>query len=93
MITAVRKWGNSLGLRLPLSIANQINIVDGSNINIIVKDNKIEISKIDNFLKLDDLLLQVNDANLHNEFDTSSPIGNEICQIKIIYPKEAILFG
>ena len=79
MTTAVRKWGNSLGLRLPLSIANQINIVDGSNINIIVKDNKIEISKIDNFLKLDDLLLQVNDANLHNEFDTSNPIGNEIC--------------
>ena len=33
-VVKVRKWGNSLGLRLPKSFAEQHSIVDGSSVEI-----------------------------------------------------------
>ena len=42
----VKKWGNSLGIRIPQAIANQINIQDGSKINLLLKSNKIELSRL-----------------------------------------------
>jgi antitoxin component of MazEF toxin-antitoxin module len=33
-VVRVRKWGNSLGLRLPKSFASQRAIVDGSSVDI-----------------------------------------------------------
>jgi antitoxin component of MazEF toxin-antitoxin module len=44
-ITA-KKWGNSLGVRLPALMANQLQIEDGSELNIEIKGNQLIITPI-----------------------------------------------
>ncbi|NLO20049.1 MAG: AbrB/MazE/SpoVT family DNA-binding domain-containing protein [Ignavibacteria bacterium] len=75
----VRKWGNSLGIRIPQAIANQINIQDGSKINLVLKSNKIELSPAaPEEYKLNDLIELITEASLHNEITTGEPRGREI---------------
>ena len=41
MITAtVRKWGNSLAIRLPQEVSNYVNFDDGVQVEMIVNENK-----------------------------------------------------
>lgn len=76
----VKKWGNSLGLRIPQAIANQINIQDGSRINLVLKNNKIELSlAVSEEYRLNDLLEQITESNLHDEISSGQPQGKEIC--------------
>jgi antitoxin MazE len=46
MTTKVKKWGNSLGIRFPQSLAKQAKINEGSSVEINYKKNKIEIIPI-----------------------------------------------
>jgi len=75
----VKKWGNSLGLRIPQAIANQINIQEGSKINLVLKNNKIEITpaKSDDY-HLEDFVSQISESNLHYEASSGEPQGNEL---------------
>ncbi|MEJ5244984.1 MAG: AbrB/MazE/SpoVT family DNA-binding domain-containing protein [Bacteroidota bacterium] len=75
----VRKWGNSLGIRIPQSIANQINIQDGSRINLVLKKNKIELIPVDtDVFELDNLISLISEENLHQEAETGDKQGKEI---------------
>ena len=68
MITKIQKWGNSLALRIPKSIAKSIKIEEGSDVKIKVEKNKIIISRKKNqTYKLKELLSLVTNENLHNE--------------------------
>ncbi len=79
MQSTIRKWGNSLGIRLPKLIAKELNLIEGANLYIKLVDDKIEITKVSDELSLEQMLLNINDENLHNEISTYSPIGNELC--------------
>ncbi len=69
MITKIQKWGNSLALRIPKSIAKTIKIEEGSDVKIKVEKNKIVISRKKNqTYKLKELLSLVTNENLHNEY-------------------------
>lgn len=75
----VKKWGNSLGLRIPQAIANQIDICDGSKINLVLKNNKIEITSAENNeYQLNELVEMISESNPHNEISSSQIQGNEI---------------
>lgn len=78
MEIAVKKWGHSLGVRLPKIIAESIGIHDGSLLDINVKDGALEIRKKDKGLSLRELLSNVNENNLHNEIDSGNSVGNEL---------------
>lgn len=57
MVTKIIKWGNSLGLRISKSIAEELNLFDGSEVEIERKDNKIVIQPIiQQDLSLEELL-------------------------------------
>jgi antitoxin MazE len=79
MVTSVKKWGNSLGIRLPKFIADEVFLNEGTNLKISVNKGKIELTKIDSELELDDLLADINAQNLHSEIDTGVIDGNELC--------------
>ena len=80
MVIQVKKWGNSLGIRIPQAIANQINIQDGSRINLVLKNNKIELTPaVSEEYRLNDLIALMSETNLHNEISTGLPQGKEIC--------------
>lgn len=79
MQTSVKKWGNSLAIRVPQAIASQINITEGSKIKLILKNNIIEIIPTESKkYNLKNLLSTITNENHHLEISTDSPIGKEI---------------
>jgi antitoxin MazE len=78
--TVVKKWGNSLGLRLPMSIVKENKIFDGEEFNIETsKDGAITlIPKMDKKYHLLELLEDVNESNLHGETLTGDSVGKEV---------------
>jgi antitoxin MazE len=77
METIVKKWGNSLGIRIPNFIVRELSLKDGSFVDI--KDKKGEIIiKPKEKNKLSEILSKINDNNIHDEVETNGPVGNEI---------------
>ncbi len=76
METVIKKWGNSLGIRIPSLIAKDLSLKEGSFVEIEDERGKIVIKpKKKNDLK--EMLKSINEKNIHNEFETESPVGNE----------------
>ncbi len=79
MEAVIKKWGNSLGLRLPKVMAEHLNINDGSLLELRLEKDYIKILPLKKSkLKLNDLLSLVNKNNIHHEIDTGDSIGNEV---------------
>ena len=76
MKTTATQWGNSLAVRIPKSFAEQIDIEQGSEIEITVRSESIVISKPQYTLKR--LLEKVKPENLHQETETGNPQGKEL---------------
>lgn len=79
MKSTVQKWGNSLAIRIPKSFANEINLSQGAEIDLVLFDNKIQIEPTKRKkLTLNDLLSKVTKENIHQEIDTGESVGKEI---------------
>jgi antitoxin MazE len=78
MTTTIRKWGNSLGMRIPKNIAEQMELRDGSQISINMNKDSLEITKVQENNELDSLLLAITKENIHSEVTENSAMGNEI---------------
>jgi antitoxin MazE len=77
MEAIVRKWGNSLGIRIPVTMAKDVSLKDGSSVEIEEKDGQIVI-RPKNKYELKDLISKISIENLHEEIESSGPVGNEI---------------
>lgn len=77
MTTKARKWGNSIGVRIPFRIAEKYGIVNGSTVEIEEKENGILFKPTEKDLSLEELLAQVTDENRHEEY-FSKPMGREL---------------
>ncbi len=78
MKTKVQKWGNSLGLRIPKSFAEEAEIDDGQPVNIRLENGEIIIKSAKPSFKLNNLLRQINPRNIHDEINTGDNVGKEI---------------
>lgn len=79
METRIRKWGNSLAVRIPQSVANQIDLRPDLLVNLVVNGNDLTISPIRQpFPTLEELLEGVSDDNRHEEVDFGAPVGKEV---------------
>lgn len=79
MQTKIKKWGNSLALRIPKSFALNANLRQDKLVDISIDKEKIIITPIgEKEYSLDDLLAGVSEDNLHDEIDTGAPVGKEI---------------
>jgi len=73
------KWGNSLGVRIPMAIAKQINLTEGMNITLAIVDGNLVIQPIQQRkYTLDELLEGMTPDNCHPEVGMGEPVGNEI---------------
>jgi len=75
MTVALKKWGNSLALRIPKDVAKTLCIDDNSILELKVESGKIVLEPKSNTL-LEKLVSQINSDNLHKEIDTGK-LGNE----------------
>ncbi len=78
MITKVKKWGNSLGVRIPRPFANKANIEDGTEIDIEIKGQNLILKSTKPVYNLNKLVSKISDKNRHLEIITSQKIGKEI---------------
>jgi len=79
MQTTVSKWGNSLALRLPRHIADQMRLVEGATVKIEVSEGAIRIIPYRKKFKLSELLEgepQRKDE-VAREFDWGEKAGDE----------------
>lgn len=77
MKTIVKKWGNSLGIRIPKVIANDFSLKDGTIIEVDEQDNKIVLYIKKKYL-LDTMLENITTENLHDEVLSGKSVGNEV---------------
>jgi antitoxin MazE len=77
MEAVIKKWGNSLGIRIPNLIVRELSLEEGSFVDIKDKGDEIIIKPKTNN-QLSEMLRLINEINIHGEFETTGPIGNEI---------------
>jgi antitoxin MazE len=79
MQTKIQRWGNSLGLRIPRSFAEEAGVEAGSQVDLSVRDGDLIVRAAKRrTYRLSELLEKVTAKNVHGEVDTSGPIGREI---------------
>jgi antitoxin MazE len=77
METRVQRWGNSLALRIPKSLADEVGLKDNSPVQLSLRDKQLVIVPVKPALSLDALLAQVTEANRHGEAQTGDAAGGE----------------
>lgn len=76
MTVSIKKWGNSLALRIPKDIAKTLHIDNNSTLELSVKDGRLIIEPQNESL-LESLVSRIDASNLHTEVDTGKVVGNE----------------
>lgn len=78
MNTTVQKWGNSLAVRIPKSLAAETGVEAGSEVELTVRDGQLVLTPThQRKYRLRDLLRYVTPANLHDEVAIGEPVGTE----------------
>lgn len=76
--TQVAKWGNSLALRLPKSVAREARLDEGSTVDVSVDNGTIVIRLSSPRYSLDELVGRITARNRHSESDWGTPVGHEV---------------
>ena len=78
MRVPVKKWGNSLALRIPKPFAEDAEVREGTVVDISVSKGKIVVVPLGRKkVTLRELLAKVSQQNLHGEVETGRPAGRE----------------
>lgn len=77
METIVKKWGNSLGLRLPMNMAKELNITDGSKVELTQKNGKIIITSHEFDMTISQLTEGMTKSGVMDQFSDYPSFGNE----------------
>ena len=78
MNATVQKWGNSLALRIPSSLAKDVHLHQGSVVEVAVVEGKMVVKpKGQHKYSLAHLLKEVTKKNRHSEHDWGGAVGQE----------------
>lgn len=79
METKIRRWGNSLGLRIPKSFAEEAGVDAGSTVDISVRDGALVARPLrPRMYDLRALVEMIDDENIHEIVETGPPVGREV---------------
>lgn len=73
----IKKWGNSLAVRLPAHVVQATTLREDSAVEIAEESGVIVIKPIEAEYVLDDLIAGITPENLHDEADFGGPVGKE----------------
>ena len=77
----VKKWGNSIGFRIPYKVAEQIGIEENSIVELTMSEDSLTIRKKPSPSTLDELLASIPDDFQYpddvTDFVDSPPLGQE----------------
>jgi antitoxin MazE len=80
MIATVRKWGNSLAIRIPVQIARGAHIDQSTRVDISLQDDEIIVKRVDEEKKysLAELVARMTPENTPGKIDMGPPAGKEL---------------
>jgi antitoxin MazE len=79
MRARIQKWGNSLALRIPRSVAEETGLAQGAEVELQVRSGRLEIRvKPAKTYRPEDLIRRIRKSNLHGEVDFGPPVGREL---------------
>ncbi len=79
MTTKVQKWGNSLAVRLPKELAENLRLHEGGAVVLVQEGDALILRKgKKEHVPLSSLLKKVNARNMHGAFDWGKPRGREV---------------
>lgn len=79
MKTTAQKWGNSLAIRVPKSVAVQVGLKAQDDLDIEVQDGNVVLKPhLRRVYRLEDLVKRITPKNVHGEIDTGTPVGREM---------------
>jgi antitoxin MazE len=79
MPTTVQKWGNSLGIRIPKSIAEQVRLRRGTEVEFETNGSVLTVRpRRRRKHKLASLLAKAKGPNPHRRLLAGSPVGREL---------------
>jgi antitoxin MazE len=78
MRSTVRKWGNSLALRVPVNVAHDLDLVEGSEVVIKAEGGQLVATPARPRYRLEDLLVGYPEVDKHPKIDWGEPRGKEV---------------
>lgn len=79
MKTTAQKWGNSLAIRVPKSVAMQVGLKAHDEVEVEVQDGNVVLKPhVRRVYRLEDLVKRITPKNVHHEIDSGPPIGREV---------------
>ena len=76
MQARVSKWGNSLAIRLPQAAVKSLRVHEGEQVELTIKDDRLEIRAARPRYRLDDLIREITPENQPDAMDFP-PVGEE----------------
>lgn len=78
MVATIAKWGNSLAVRIPQNLAREINLIEGTEVELVLVDGNLVIKPHSRRqYSLEELIQAITPENLHGEVDYGTTVGNE----------------
>jgi len=77
MQVQLSKWGNSLGLRVPRALAEQIGASEGQKVNIVADGARLIIEPVPPAFSLQDLLVNMTPNAMREAFSWGEDAGHE----------------
>lgn len=78
MRTRVRKWGNSLAVRIPQPFAKESKLAENSEVDVSLRNGRLVIVPVSGpDFTLTELVSGITKKNLHHEVSTGARRGNE----------------
>ncbi len=76
----IKKWGNSLGIRIPSHLAEELGLLENTAVEFSISDGGLLVKRTNRKRKylLCKMLEGITERNLHGEIDTGEPQGAEI---------------
>ena len=79
MKTKMKKWGNSLAIRIPKAFATEVGLKEESEVDVSLKSGKLVVVPVEKpGLTLKTLVSKITEENVHREVDTGPATGREV---------------
>ncbi|MFM7562968.1 MAG: AbrB/MazE/SpoVT family DNA-binding domain-containing protein [Planctomycetota bacterium] len=78
-MSTVQKWGNSLAIRIPRALAGQLEVSEGTDVEMCVREGELVVRPTKSKkTSLRELLKNCKRSQLHGETDFGADVGGEI---------------
>ena len=76
----IKKWGNSLALRIPATLSAALNLNEDDAVDVSEEDGRLIVKKKGAAVEptLEELIAGITPENLHEPIDWGPPVGKEI---------------